>query len=68
MWVWSRSTLYRFINRIGIVYNDRVTHYEHTKTREDIVKMRDDYLDWITKYREEGRLICYQERHGYSKT
>ena len=49
------------MKRIGLVYEDRITHYEHTKSREDIIKMRDDYLDWITKYREERRRIYYQD-------
>ena len=61
IWIWSRSTLYRFMKRIGFVYEDRVTHYEHTRNREDIIKMRDDYLDWIRKYREEGRRVYYQD-------
>ena len=38
-----------------------MSHYEHTKEREDIVKMGDDYLDWIEQYREEGYTIYYQD-------
>ena len=49
------------MKRIGFVYEERVTHYEHTRNREDIIKMRDDYLDWIRKYREEGRRVYYQD-------
>ena len=61
VWIWSRSTLYRFMKRIGFVYEDRVTNYEHTRNREDIIKMRDYYLEWIYKYREEGRREYYQD-------
>ena len=53
VWKRSRSTLCRFMKKIGFVYDDRVTHYEYTKYREDIIKMRDDYLDWIQNYRTE---------------
>ena len=59
--VWSRFTLYRFVKRIGFVYEDRVTYYEHTRNRKDIIKMRDDYLDCIRKHREEERRVQYQE-------
>ena len=61
VWTWSRSALYRFMKKIGFVYDDRVTHYEYSKSREDIIKMRDDYLDWIQNYRTEGRRIYYQD-------
>ena len=46
---------------IGFIYGDKVSHYERTKEREDIVKMSDDYLDWIEQYREEGYTIYYQD-------
>ena len=45
--VLSRSTLYRFMKSIGFIYGDKVSHYEHTKEIEEIVKVRDDYLDRI---------------------
>ena len=45
LWVCSRSTLYRSMKCIEFIYEDRVTHYEHTRNREDIINMRDDYLD-----------------------
>ena len=61
VWVWSRSTLYRFMRSIGFIYGDRMSHYEHTKEREDIVKMRDDYLDWIEQYCKESYIIYYKE-------
>ena len=61
VWVWSRSTLYRFMRSIGFIYGDKLSHYGHTKEREDIAKMRDDYLYWIEQYREEGYTIYYQD-------
>ena len=35
--VWSISTLYRFMKRIGVVYEDRVTHYDHKKTEKTLL-------------------------------
>lgn len=58
---WSRSTLYRFIIRSGFAYNERVSHYEYTKTREYVVVMRDNYLEWIYKYRNKSYQIYYQD-------
>ena len=49
------------MKRIGFVYEDRATHYEHTRNRVDIIKMRDNYLDWIRKYREERCRVYYQD-------
>ena len=46
---------------IGFIYDDRISHYEHTKQRPDIVTMRDNYLEWIQKYRDEGYNIYYQD-------
>lgn len=61
IWKWSRSTLYRFMLKNGFIHDDRVTHYEYTKTRKDVVAMRDNYLEWISKYRSEGYFIFYQD-------
>ena len=61
IWVLPRSTLCRFMKRIGFVYEDCVTCCEHTRNREGTIKMRDDYLDWIRKYREEERRVYYQD-------
>ena len=44
VWTWSRSTLYRFMKSIGFILNEIVSHYEHTKNRQYVVAMRDDYL------------------------
>ena len=53
VWKWSRSTLYGFMKKIGFVYDDRVIKYGYTKSREDVIKMHDDYLDWIQNHRTE---------------
>ena len=41
IWVWGRTTLYRYMQSIGFIH-DRISHYEHAKQRRDIVAMRDD--------------------------
>ena len=43
------------------MYNERVSHYEHTKTRRNVVAMRDDYLEWIERYRKDGFSIFYPD-------
>ena len=50
IWKWSRSTLYNFMKSVGFVYEDKLSHYEHTKSRADVVAMRDNYLEWIHQY------------------
>ena len=44
--VWSRSTFHRFMRKIVFVYDHRLTRYEYTKKRQDIIKMRDNCLEW----------------------
>ena len=61
VWIWSRSTLYRFMKSIGFAYEDKLSHYQHTRDREDIVKMRDEYLEWLNYYREQRYRIFYQD-------
>ena len=61
IWPWGRTTLYRYMKSIGFIYDDRISYYEHTKQRPDIVTMRDNYLEWIQKYRDEGYNIYYQD-------
>lgn len=46
---------------IGLVYENRVSHYEYTKKRQDVIAMRDNYLEWIEGYRQDGYLILYQD-------
>lgn len=61
IWTWSRATLHRFMQRSGFVYEDRVTHYEVSKSRADVISMRDNYLEWIEQYREEEYDILFQD-------
>ena len=46
---------------IGFIYDDRAIRYEHTKQHPYIVTMRDNYLEWIQKFRDEGYKIYYQD-------
>lgn len=61
VWPWCRSTLYNFMKSIGYIYGDRISPYVHKKSREDIILMRDNYLEWINHYRENGFNIFYQD-------
>ena len=49
------------MRKIRFVYDGRLTRYQHTKMRQDIIEMRDNYLEWIDNYRKEGRSIYYQD-------
>lgn len=60
LWVWSISTLYRFMKKKGLKYN-RITCYERTKMRQHIFKMRVHYLEWIEKYPKEGHRLYFQD-------
>ena len=60
IWVWGRTTLYRYMQSIGLIY-DRISHYEHAKQRRDTAAMRDDSWEWIQKYQDEGYNIYYQD-------
>ena len=44
------------MKEIGFIYGDRISHYENTEMRQGIINIRDDYLEWVDKYRNEGRL------------
>ena len=48
IWIWSRTSLYRFMKSTGFIYGDRVSHYEYIKNRADVISIRDNYLDWIS--------------------
>jgi len=61
IWPWGRTTLWRFMKTIGFIYKNRVSYYEHTRKRTDVVALRDNYLEWIEKYRDEGYDIFYQD-------
>ena len=61
VWKPSRSNLFRFMKSIGFIYNERVSHYKHTKNCRYVVAMRDDYLEWVEKHRKDGFSISYQD-------
>ena len=46
---------------IGFAYEDKLTQFQHTRDREDILKMHDDYFEWLDHYREERYRIYYQD-------
>ena len=60
-WTWGRATLYKFMLASGFVFGDKVSYYEVSKKREDIVSMRDNYPEWIDQYGNNGNDIYYQE-------
>jgi hypothetical protein len=61
MWRWSRATLHRYLLRSEFTFSAHKFHYEHTKERPDNVLLRENYLKWVEKYRNEGRVVFYQE-------
>ena len=61
IWTWNRNILYRCMQPIGFIYDDRISRYEHTKKRTDIFIMRNNYIEWIEKYRDEKYNIYYQD-------
>ena len=68
IWPWSRTTLYRYMQSIGFINDDRISHYKQTKQRPDIVTMCGNYLEWIQKYRDEWYNIYYQDETWVFKT
>ena len=60
-WKWCKETLYNFMLHTGYSFEKRQSHYEYTKERDDIICMRENYLDWINRYRNEGYRIFYQD-------
>lgn len=61
IWLWGRTTLFKFMKSIGFAFDDHVSPYEHKKRPDDIQLMRDNYLEWIQNYRAEGYNIYYQD-------
>ena len=53
---------------IGFVYGEKVTNYEYTRNRVDVISMRDNYLHWISHYRENKYRICYQDQTSVFKS
>ena len=58
---WSRSTLFRFMLRLGFGHSPRQYYYEGVREREDILEMRANYLQWISQYRKDNYIIFFQE-------
>ena len=44
-----------------------MSYCEYTKTRTDIVNMRDEYLDWIVIYRKQGAEYIIKINMGVQK-
>lgn len=58
---WYRSILYQHMKSIGFLHGEKLFHYEHTKNRDDITKMRDNHLIWVNVYRTQSCTIYYQD-------
>lgn len=50
-----------FYEEDWIVHDYHATHCKYTQCREDAMKIRYDYLDWVQTYRTEGHRIYYQD-------
>ena len=68
VWIWSMSTLYRYMKSIGFVYDERYMHYEHTRRRDLLFKMRDDHLEWIEFIATVDTALSIKMRHRCLKT
>ena len=62
IWVWSHNSLYRFMKSNGFLYGEKISHYEYTKNRADVVRMDDNYLDWTKSHRDKGYRIYDQDK------
>lgn len=45
----------------GFAFRDKVSYYEVSKQWADVVSMRDNYLEWIKQYRNNGYDVYYQD-------
>ena len=36
IWVWGRTSLYKFMKKIGFIHGEKISHYEYTRQREDV--------------------------------
>ena len=61
IWIWGHTSLHRFMKSVGFIYGDKTSHYEYTKNREDERITRDNYLKWVSHYRENEYRIYYQD-------
>ena len=46
---------------IGFVYEDKLSHYEHTKSGADVEAMKYNYLECIDQYKTERYRVYYQD-------
>ena len=46
---------------IAFIYDYRISHYDYTKQRPDIVTMRGNYSEWVQNNRDEGYKIYYSD-------
>lgn len=68
IWVWSRSTLHRFlVEKMRYTYGDRRSHYQDLKEEVSIAAQRIAYIKNVRAYRAEGRAIFYQEEAWANK-
>lgn len=47
---------------IKFSYEEKSSHYQHTRDTEQIVKMREDYIEWLDCYQERRYRIFYQDK------
>ena len=67
IWNYSRASLHRFMRKNDFVFGPPKSHYEYTRERAEIITMREKYLFWIHKYRNEGYHIFYQDETWLNK-
>ena len=67
LWDYSRASLHRFKRKNDFAFGPLKIHYEYTRERADIIAIREKYLFWIQKYRNEGYHIFYQDETWLNK-
>lgn len=58
----SLASLHRSLTEVGFKFTTRKTHYVHQNEGPGIVIMRQNYLDWNKQLRDEGYVVCYQDK------
>jgi len=66
-WTHSRTALHKFMLKTGFGFSTRQSYYEFTKERADVVVMRENFLLWIAKHRDEGFELWYQDETWANK-
>ena len=51
-----------YLCHIGYIFQCRKWHYEYTKESDGIIYMRENYLVWIKRYRDEGYQTYYKHQ------